>query len=266
MAHACYVCTFYPVPDGEGVECPHCHRLQYGTTCPRCGRNAPTLVKGFRVVCSACGAERGPLSSGMPANIAGQTSKIGGVLSRGLGWALLFVFILMFAVGIAALTGPLLLKILLGIPAIAIALLAGGGSWAALRGGKKLSEQGTAAQRAAREQALLAFAAHHGGVITASEAAAAMNVQLADADAMLTAMAREGSRVSVEIDPHGVVRYVFKDAPRPPLPPEVATTGVRVDASPAAAASGLPNQEERTREEIRDRVDREFEQMKKTRE
>ncbi len=268
MAHACYVCTFYPVPDGEGVECPHCHRLQYGTTCPRCGRAAPTIIRGLRVVCSACGAERGPLSSGMPMNVAGQTSRIGGVLTRGLGWALLFVFAIMLALGIAALTGPFVLKVLLGIPAIAIALLAGGGSFFALRGGKKLATQGAAAMVHAREQALLAFATHHGGVITASEAAAAMNVQVAEADAMLTQMAREGSRVSVEIDAHGVVRYVFRDAPPPVVSPEMASTGVRVDPTGPASAALPPeapgNDEARERDEIRARVDREFEQMRKT--
>ncbi len=262
MAHACYVCTFYPVPDGEGVECPHCHRLQYGNTCPRCGKNAPTLIKGFRVVCSACGAERGPLSSGMPVNIAGQTSRIGGALSRGLGWALLFVCIVMLAVGSAAMLGPLVLKILLGIPALGIGVLAGGFSIAALRGGTKLREHGTNAQKSAREQALLAFATHHGGIVTASEAAAAMNVQHAEADAMLTQMAREGTRVSVEVDAQGVVRYVFRDAPRPPMPAEIeagAKTGVRV-ATGADQPSSQPA--EPTRDQIRERVDREFEQMR----
>ena len=49
MPHACYVCNYEPVPDGEGVECPHCHRLQYATMCPHCGQNAPTIVRGMKV-------------------------------------------------------------------------------------------------------------------------------------------------------------------------------------------------------------------------
>jgi hypothetical protein len=195
----------------------------------------------------------------MPLNIAGQPSRIGGVLSRGLGWALLFIAILTLAVGIAGMMGPLLLKILLGIPAIAIALLAGGGSWAALSGGRKLSQQGSAAQQHAHEAALFAFAAHHGGVITAAEAAAGLNVQLAEADAMLTAMAREGGRVSVEVDPQGVVRYVFREAQPLAAAPPVVSTGVRVDTS-GVAPTVSPEAE---RDEIRAKVDREFEQMRK---
>src|SRR5579884_3506915 len=87
MAHPCYVCTFYPVPDGDGVECPHCHRLQYGNACPFCGQNSPTVIKGLRVVCGACGRERGPLSGGLPMNIAGKPSKVGGFLAGVFGWA-----------------------------------------------------------------------------------------------------------------------------------------------------------------------------------
>lgn len=266
MAHACYVCNFYPVPDGDGVECPHCHRLQYGTRCPNCGQNAPTIIRGMRVYCSACNQPRGPLTSGVPLNVVGQPSRVGSSLSRFVGWSTLL--------------GSLMLAVLLGllfgviggatvglVAAMVVALVGGGLSYALLRGGRKLQERSDLAQRAVREQAIYALAARRGGVLTASEVATALNLQVGEADAALTALANEAGRVSVEVDANGTVQYVFQPAPprEPPTRVELAggaePTGVRVATDEAAAGTAGGTEPESEADRIKAQVDREFAQM-----
>ena len=81
MPHPCQVCSYFPIPDGEGVACPHCHRLNYTPGCPYCHQDAPTISRGISVFCSACGRQRGSLSSGVPMNLAGKGSKVGSVVT-----------------------------------------------------------------------------------------------------------------------------------------------------------------------------------------
>lgn len=265
MAHACYVCSFYPVPDGEGVECPHCHRLQYGTRCPRCGQNAPTRVRDFKVFCSACGFERGPLSGGplaMPLEMVGKPSQIGGIATRILGIiALAITAALVTLTTVAAVSWS---SALLGALAVLIAAFGGVPGFLLFLGGRKLQEQGEKAQHDAREQALVAAAKARGGFITAAEAASVLNVQVAQADAILTAIAKEGTRAHVEVDAEGVVKYVFHEAAPVHVAPTSAAqggTGVRVDvAAPTQAAQPLD-----PKEAAKQKVDREFEELKKTR-
>lgn len=147
--------------------------------------------------------------------LAGQGRRVGAVVSKVAGIGALVVTILLttllgllgWAFASAAL--PTLATVL-GI----LTLLVGGtGSLAGallLRGSKKLEAASEHAQRSARESALYAFAANRGGVITAAEAAAALNIQVAEADALLTELAREGRRVAVEVSAYGVVHYVFR--------------------------------------------------------
>lgn len=256
MAHPCYVCNYFPVPDGEGVACPHCHRYQYGKGCPKCGQTAPTVTRGLNVFCSACGAPRGPLS-GVPVGLAGSARKIGGVATyvAAVGvvvatvlFALLFGLLGSLASTTAAAIGagvPLLLG------TIAAALL--------FRGGAKLTASGDMSQRSAREAALYARAANNRGMLTAPEAAMVLNVTVPEADRLLTDMAKEAHRVSVEVDAQGVIHYVFKEAqPNEASPIQPARTGVRVDVAGQTMISTPPTE----RDEIRERVDAEFERMR----
>jgi hypothetical protein len=70
-----------------------------------------------------------------------------------------------------------------------------------------LRRSGADAEQATMDQALLSMAGHHGPV-TAVDAARLLNVTVASADAMLTALAkREPERVAIDVDDQGVVWY-----------------------------------------------------------
>jgi hypothetical protein len=272
MAHACYVCSFYPVPDGEGVACPHCHRSQYGTTCPHCSQNAPPIVRKLSVYCSACNQLRGPLTSGMPLNVVGRPSQVGSTITKVAG-----VGALAAGLCVAAVLATLGLAIGSGVGTFFLVLAAlvalGGGGLGALMlfGSKKLRESGEQAQRSARESAIYALAGNRGGVLTAVEVASALNIQLAEADALLTQMAREGSRVGLEVDAQGVVHYLFREAPRPFSAATHAAgvgaagpSGVRVEPELSEAPTEARGASEGSeRERVREQVDREFERLQR---
>jgi hypothetical protein len=196
--------------------------------CPQCGREAPIVYRGVIPYCTACGALRAPLSS-PSVNHAGKSSRVGGTFARVLGWlvlvvggslalciALLFLALHAATVGLA-IAGPIALVVLV----LGIALV---------RSGHSLSTSGENAARSTREQALLALAAHRGAV-TATEAARALGVGTAEADAMLTALAkREPERVAVDVDDEGVVWYRVSASPGEPIPRIRVGEGVRVGA------------------------------------
>jgi hypothetical protein len=258
MSHPCNVCNYYPVPDGDGVPCPHCHRLQYGKVCPRCGQAAPTIIRGMTVHCSACDFERGP-TGGLPLNLVGAPTRIGGTVARVVGVTALVLTLLLATVvglffGLFSVTSG-------AIAALVIAAIGATIGGLVLRGGRSLSKLGDTARQHAREQAIYALANNQRGMVTAADVARALNVQLSEADALLTAMAREGARVGVEVDGQGVVRYTFRDAVPPAGSAVPPASPVRVDVSDAAP-SAPRDPAEVERERIRASVDREFEQMR----
>jgi hypothetical protein len=174
------------------------------------------VYRGVVPYCTACGALRAPLS-GPSVNLAGKPSRVGGTFASVLGWVVL-VSGGSLALGIALLFAALnLLTVGLAISLpIAIVVLVLG--LVLVRSGRSLSTSGAQAERATREQALLAMAAHRGAV-TALEAARALGVSTAEADAMLTALAkREPDRVAVDVDDQGVVWYRVSAAPGQPIP------------------------------------------------
>lgn len=97
-----------------------------------------------------------------------------------------------------------------------------GGLWAGARAGERADKRA----RATRQLAILNLAEKSGGDLTATEVARGLGVSLQDADDSLTAMA-DGSRVTVEVDPEGVVHYVFREI----ASQSAATPRVRIDAS-----------------------------------
>ncbi|HEY3821093.1 MAG TPA: hypothetical protein VGL81_28205 [Polyangiaceae bacterium] len=195
--------------------------------CPQCGREAPIVYRGVVPYCTACGALRAPLS-GPSINHAGKPSRVGGTFASVLGWvvlvcggsltlfiALLFLAFHALAVGLAV-----------ALPVAIVVLVAG---ISLLRSGRSLSTSGEERARSTREQALLAVAAHRGAV-TAADAARALGVGTAEADAMLTALAkREPERVAVDVDDEGVVWYRVSAAPGEPIPRMRVGDGVRVE-------------------------------------
>ncbi|HEY6463987.1 MAG TPA: hypothetical protein VIY73_27645, partial [Polyangiaceae bacterium] len=166
--------------------------------CPRCGREAPIVYRGVVPYCTACGALRSPLSSAS-VNLAGKPSRVGGTFARVFGWLVLLFggSLALLVFGLFAAFQALGVGLAVGLPILLVALVLG---IALVRGGRSLATTGVEAERATREQALVAMAAHKGAV-TAVEAAKALGVGVAEADAMLTALAkREPDRVAVDVD------------------------------------------------------------------
>jgi hypothetical protein len=172
-------------------------------------------------------------------NLAGKPSQVGGTFARVAGW-----LVLLFGGSLALLVTLLFLALNLvtvglaiAVPIALVVLVVG---VALVRGGRSLSTSGDYRQRATREQALVAMVAHRGSV-TAVEAARALGVAPAEADAMLTALAkREPERFAVDVDDHGVIWYRVSSlsAPGEPIPRARVDVGVdvgvRVEAPPGA--------------------------------
>ena len=196
--------------------------------CPHCGREAPIVYRGVIPYCTACGALRAPLSS-PSVNHAGTPSKVGGTFASVLGWLVLVCGgSLALAIGLLFLAlDAAAVGLAIAIPLAVVVLVIG---IALVKSGRSLSTSGVEAARTTREQALLAVAAHRGAV-TAVEAARALGVGTAEADAMLTALAkRDPDRVAVDVDDEGVVWYRVSAAPGEPIPRIRVGEGIRVGA------------------------------------
>lgn len=191
--------------------------------------------------CTACGNLRAPLAN-RSVTMTGKTSKVGGTVARVLGW-LVLIFGLSIALGLGllayslftVLTGVVLGGIL-GIPALILGI-------ALVRGGRNLHQTGADAQRSTREQAVFALAAHRGGVLTAAQVAETLGIPFAEADVLLTDLAKQQSdKVALEVDDQGGIFFRFPNAPWGPLPYDarfrVEPQQTRVDDRPA-----LPLQE-----------------------
>jgi hypothetical protein len=173
--------------------------------CPHCGREAPIVYRGVVPYCTACGALRAPLST-PSINLAGKPSRVGAAVASVAGWLVLAVG-LSVALGFGLLLWALFSGALAAALALPLALIASLVGFALLRGGSSLRRSGADAEQATRDQALLSMAGHHGPV-TAVDAARFLNVTVASADAMLTALAkREPERVAMDVDDQGVVWY-----------------------------------------------------------
>jgi hypothetical protein len=180
--------------------------------CPYCRQNAPLVYRGVVPYCTACGNLRGPLTS-RSVNMAGKPAKVGGAVARVAGWLVLVVGLsLGLGVGLLAyaLASPVA-GLAVALPFVIISLAIGLGL---LKGGGALKESGKTEQRDTREQAVYALAAHRGGVLTAEQVAAVLGVPPAEADALLTTMAKEQSdKVTLDVDDQGGVYYRFANAP-----------------------------------------------------
>ncbi len=188
----------------------------FGSACPACGSDAPIVYKGLVPHCTACGAVRVPLS-GPSVNLAGAPSRVGSTFATVLGW-----LVLIFGT-CAALAAALLLLALgsstgalaVGLPIALLSLLIG---VLLVRGGSSLARSATRTENDTLRQALMAMASHRGAV-TAREAAQALGIGVADADAMLTALAKsDPDRVAVDVDDQGNVWYRVAAAPGELLP------------------------------------------------
>ncbi len=178
--------------------------------CPNCRQEAPTVVRGIRAYCTACGAQRS-LIEDTPVNVAGQPSKIGGGVATVAGLSVLVVGSLL-ALAIGALlqllvppAGWIVGGFLEAVTLFVAAML--------LWGGRALFLSGAKREQNAQEQAIFAIARRRGGSVTASELAQVLSIPESEADTMLTAMAkRPDGQVSLELDDDGTLRYEVRDA------------------------------------------------------
>jgi len=234
-----------------------------GTTlCPHCRQNAPIVYRGVNAFCTACGAPRMPLA-GTSVNLAGQPSKVGGTVARVFGWITL-IFGTLVALGTFAMCSAIAAPGAAApyILAVPLALVAWLTAWFLLKGGKELKKSGAEAEKNTRSQAVFALANMRGGMITPADLAQAIGVTPADADAILTNLAKESpDHVNIEVDDNGTIYYRFAAAhwqaiasnpaywerPRPRVD---ATPPTRVDAAAGESVRVEPREAEPLEDEL----------------
>ena len=182
--------------------------------CPHCGRDAPLVYRGVVPTCTACGGLRAPLST-RSVNLAGTSSRLGGAVATAAGTlvlavglplavllgALVWVLAALFAPGAASHASPALA---VG-GAIAAAAVAAGALLVAR--GRALRRAGTAQRQATLDDALVHLVRERGRV-SAAEAAAALGIPVAEADARLTGVAKtQVDRVALDLHDDGSLSY-----------------------------------------------------------
>lgn len=203
--------------------------------CPRCGQNAPAVLRGLRAYCSVCGASyttvTGGIVNGSIVNVAGKPSRWGGKAARVAGWSVLALglslALLVGALGQAIFPNAIVGYVLGGLIAVGALAVAS----ALVIGGRTLEKSGAVATRAVQEQTLAALAGSRGGTITAADAARALDVNEEEADLLLSELAkRPDDRVSLEVDESGGLYYVFRaESGSLRVPAEEAAARVRVE-------------------------------------
>jgi len=221
------------VPEGA-PRCPGCGRV-FGEVnrCPHCHAVAAVIQRGNITVCAACGKPRagatvlggGQARAIMPASVHGRDASTTAMLKKGKARAQRLFGVLALAMGVlmAALVAAVLpgtFGLLMALMVAFVAVTVGGLS---MRAGARNADQASEADLRARETAVLELAEKRGGALTATEVAAEFGVGFDEADATLTRMVGDGSRISVDVDDEGVVRYVFRELVAAPARVRVAT-------------------------------------------
>jgi hypothetical protein len=209
--------------------------------CPRCGQPAPLIYRGVSAYCTACGAPRVPLT-GSALKFAGQTSKVGGTITRVLGWLVLVGGLLTAAALVsllALLEATSGAMVAVGAPIAAVSLLV---AFFLLRGGTQLQKSGDDEERFTKNQAIFALANNRGGLLRAWDVAQALQVTVSEGDDLLTRLAKQSpDQVSVDVDDEGTVLYRFAGATwraTPAMAPNAAPPVKRRVESPAPSPYG----------------------------
>jgi hypothetical protein len=168
------------------------------------------VYRGVVPYCTACGALRVPLS-GPSVNLAGKPSRVGGTVASIFGWLILLMGgSISLGIGLLfAAFHALAVGLVLSLPIALVTLTLG---LVLVRRGSSLNREGIAIERATREHALFALMEHRGSV-HAIDAARALGVPIAEADALLTDLAkRSPESVAVDIEENGGIAYRFVDS------------------------------------------------------
>jgi hypothetical protein len=195
--------------------------------CPHCQTTAPIVYRGMMAYCTACGAPRVPLASAS-VTLAGKPAKLGGTVTRVLGWIVLvfgLCFGAMLGLLLTAIFSNALVGIAVGLPVVVASVIFGA---LLLHSGSVFATSGTGKEREARKKAIFALAEHQDGIVRARDAAESIGVSETEADAILTDFAKTMSDiVSLELDDSGGVYFRIANAAR--VPPYA--NRVRVDAN-----------------------------------
>ncbi len=184
--------------------------------CASCGQYAPIVLRGVEAFCTVCGAQRTPFASSI-LNLTGKPARIGGLTAQVFGWVVLVAgLFLALTIGLvvqalASLFFPTTwLGLAIGIP---IALLSIGVALLGIVGGKKLGRAGELSLRKAQVETIHSLARHRRGVVKVSDAAHALGLDEARADAILVTLAKDPSEnVSIDIGDDGSISYLFGSA------------------------------------------------------
>ena len=230
--------------------------------CPSCRQDAPTIVRGVRAFCTACGAPR-PLLGSSAVNVAGKPMKVGGTAASVIGWIVLFVgsmfslamgalFNMLWSIAGSAAAGTIGLIIggFFGVITLVVAL-------SLLLGGRQMQKTGEGDRRKVLEQGIFALAGKQRGSVTPRDVARQLAITDEEADALLTDLAKNpDGRVTLDIDDDGTLRYTVP-AFVPPVridPSPAKSPPVRV--GPSAAIPDAELEEDESAEKDRDRMRR----------
>lgn len=222
------------VPAGA-ARCPQCGRV-FGEVnrCPHCHAIAAVRRSGGGYVCVACGGDR-ELEAGTTVLGGDGPTRIERLTRDGVDPAsaavsrLIRVFGVLM-VGAAAVAGALGFATSAPLVVMMVAAAALGiGGVTALSQASRVESRARERRRKGLERRVLTLAESRRGDLTATDVAKNLHLGLEEADALLTSMA-DGTRVAVEVDPEGIVHYVFREL--------VAARGprVRVDGETDAEA------------------------------
>jgi len=173
------------------------------------------VLRGLDSRCAACGAPRSLLAAAPTVSLAGQPSRVGGLVLSLAGISTL-VLGLALAAGVWLLLQSFFPGYAFGwafaIPIFAASLLAG---VFMLLGGRRLRTSGTARQQEVQLQAVKAMVAHRRAPISAHDVASSLHLPEAQVDQLLTRLAREqATAVTLDVDARGHVVYDFEGEER----------------------------------------------------
>lgn len=180
--------------------------------CPHCRKDAPIVYRGVAAYCTACAGARLPLTASS-VNLAGRSWQVTGQVARVLGWLVLAggLSVALMVLGLLLAIFPGVLGATLFAAPIAAASV-GAGVWL-LRSGRTLQSAGKGTEHRTKAQAIFALAQYRGGVVSAWDVSAALAIPPAQADALLTDLAKTSpDHVAVEIDESSGALFYRVDA------------------------------------------------------
>ncbi|MCA9574146.1 MAG: zinc ribbon domain-containing protein [Polyangiales bacterium] len=215
----CPVCST-PIPSGA-TRCPGCARV-FGedNRCPHCHAVAGVRARGGGYVCVACNKPRtvkpGTVVLGGDGAGAAMEPVSGAQLElaagRSAGTALRAFGAFSMAAGVLG-AGALLLVFPFGagvvVGAAALGLAGVGVGGLSVRAGNRAGDAAIARAKRKAELDVLRLAEQRGGVLTVTDVATELHMTSADAEQLLTNLAADGARVSVDISSEGVVLFRF---------------------------------------------------------